>query len=905
MHFGEEAWSTVGVQDLIVGFKRAAMQSIERVQNDVGKGGMVQQFLDSQKRKLDHITRMEDKAALGSETINLNRVKADDGTIQIRPDSEMKNLDGHGMDIDELFESDIALTKGEHDVNDLMEKMGAHFFTDDATGRKSYFNIMDNFSDADYNELVTKSKPLIDTAFRLSRTKANREYRKIRNYKDKFSSTQNKAANQVVADVKSSHAIVDTLGQEIMAIKAGAGDLAESGRLGAFSKRIENFDNLETFLEGKRAELLSNALKEGRINEEQIAKKYTEVATARGFDRTSVQADPIKELDEIPVQQQIEEIANNLDVSLKDVGKGYDFSLETMTTIRTDLKQIGFKNLRGTDSLMHKNAHIQMQGAEAISKALENAGKVSDSATIKDWQNANNFFKTNVADVYYRGVGYDMIAKNIRGDAKVGPQYLFDQFIGAEGAGADWNRNAEMFKRMFDVEGLRAENIEKFSQKARDLLKKTIKWRALNKKKIPKGFHRAFGGEDLLDYRKEISGGSALPDKTALDDVGRIFSGGDADATRALNDQISPVKREIEDTINREEEIISQQRANTIIKDDFDVQGLTHEDVLAIFGRIEVGEKEVRQLIIDATYRGGNTRQAEKVYNVLETRLKEAEGLGDLEAIEEYKKGIHSFQRILWDGAMEQAHAAATKAEGIRIKEGTVPKKRPLGLGVGKEKTNVIEHTATDAFGDTSGSTFETVLNLDASAFNTYVSTNRKLLSKMLSKTKLADGTTMWDKLNDMNSLITLVAGEVPTAAMEGLPKHFRVEQIISRIYSIARGVVSPRYVLTELLIQDWRFKRGELIKDLATDQDASKLLYDVIFTDGLKNPRVRSEFVSKWLNTFIRYNRGNETGDHTNFNQAGETQHIAQTKERAGAVVDAATDAGKWAYGKLPFGGN
>ena len=100
-------------------------------------------------------------------------------------------------------------------------------------------------------------------------------------------------------------------------------------------------------------------------------------------------------------------------------------------------------------------------------------------------------------------------------------------------------------------------------------------------------------------------------------------------------------------------------------------------------------------------------------------------------------------------------------------------------------------------------------------------------------------------------------------------------------------------------------FLQGELIKDLATDQDASKLLYDIIFTEGLKNPRVRSEFVSKWLNTFIRYNRGNETGDHTNFNQAGETQHIAQTKERAGAVVDAATDAGKWAYGKLPFGGN
>ena len=250
-----------------------------------------------------------------------------------------------------------------------------------------------------------------------------------------------------------------------------------------------------------------------------------------------------------------------------------------------------------------------------------------------------------------------------------------------------------------------------------------------------------------------------------------------------------------------------------------------------------------------------------------------------MDAIAKYERGIHGLERILWDGAMEQAQAAGTKAEGIRLK-------------------------STDKFGDISGSTFETVMKLDADGFNIYVSTNRNLLEKMLSKRKLADGTNMWDKINDMNSLITLLAGEVPIAAMEGLPKHFRVEQIISRIYSIARGVVSPRYVLTELLIQDWRFRKGELIKDLATDQDASKLLYDVIFTNGLKNPRVRSEFVSKWVNTFVRYNRGNETGDHSNFNAAGESQHITQTKERAGAVAGGVGDAYNWGKGKM-FGDN
>ena len=363
-----------------------------------------------------------------------------------------------------------------------------------------------------------------------------------------------------------------------------------------------------------------------------------------------------------------------------------------------------------------------------------------------------------------------------------------------------------------------------------------------------------------------------------MDEIGRILSGGDDDATRALNDEISPWKKKVQDIINKEEGQIARGRADTIIKDDFNIEGLTFNDVNSIFGRIDAGEKEVRQMIIDGTYKGGNTRQAEKIYNILDKRFTDAKNSGNTVDMEKYERGIHSLQRILYDGAMEEAQLAGKKAEGIRIK-----------------------HDPSDKFGDVSGSSFETVLNLDASAFNLYVSRNRKLLSKILSKQKLSDGATMWDKLNDMNSLITIVAGEVPTATMEGLPKHFRVEQIISRIYSIARGVVSPRYVLTELLIQDWRFRRGTLIKELATDQDASKLLYDVIFTDGLKNPRLRSEFVSKWLNTLIRYNRGNESGDHTNINAAGESQHITQTKERVGKVVEAVGDATSWAVGKIP----
>ena len=909
MHFGNEAWETAGLDNLIVGFKEAALQSLRRVEEDIGPGGIVATFKKTNEAKLKYITKMANKQSLGSETLGLRRFEEPDGTIKVRTQDELNAMGDkqglkQGEEID--FDSNKALVDADKTVEEYMDAYGAHFMENKKTGELIYMNILDKFSDKEIKFIQSEAPKLINNAFRVARFRSRAAYNKIRNYKDTFSSKKGKTPEQQLADAKASHVIMDTLGQELMAIKAGAGeDLAKSGRLGAFSEKIEDFDNLESFLEAKRAQLLSNSLREGRINEEIIAKKYTEMAKTRNFARTSVQADPVKELDAIPVEQQIEEIANNLDVSLKDINNtGYDFSLETMTTMRSNLKEISWKNLQTDDIISHKNSRIQREGSEAISTALDNAQKVSDATSLQDWKNANQFYKTNVADIYYKGVGYNMIARNTKGDKKTGPLYLFDQFIGSDSPGMDWERNAQTFKRMFDIEGVKeGTRIADFSQKARDLLKRTIKWRGLNNKDIPEGFNVSFGGEDLLDYRKEVSKmGIDAESTTPLDKLGRIYSGGDYTATQKLRDKISPVTDEVQQIMNREEQIISRQRADTIIKDDFGLEGFYYRDVEAIFGRVDAAEKDVRQLIIDATYQGGNTRQSDKIYNILQKRLDEAIKVGDVDAIAKYERGIHGLERILWDGAMEQAQLGASKIEGIRIKKGVLPEKRPLGLGVKKgEPTDIIGHTATDTFGDISGSTFETVMKLDADGFNIYVSTNRNLLEKMLSKRKLADGTNMWDKINDMNSLITLIAGEVPTAAMEGLPKHFRVEQIISRIYSIARGVVSPRYVLTELLIQDWRFRRGELIKDLATDQDASKLLYDVIFTNGLKNPRVRSEFVSKWVNTFVRYNRGNEVGDHSNISDdSGESQHITQTKERAGAIAEGIGTAYNWGKGKL-----
>ena len=92
--------------------------------------------------------------------------------------------------------------------------------------------------------------------------------------------------------------------------------------------------------------------------------------------------------------------------------------------------------------------------------------------------------------------------------------------------------------------------------------------------------------------------------------------------------------------------------------------------------------------------------------------------------------------------------------------------------------------------------------------------------------------------------------------AVENFPTQMGLKSIMSRVYGVARSVISPRYVITELLIQDARFRRGKLIQDMATDPDSFYLLTDVLFKEGFTKPRIRGEFVNKFWGTMIRYAR-------------------------------------------------
>ena len=67
-----------------------------------------------------------------------------------------------------------------------------------------------------------------------------------------------------------------------------------------------------------------------------------------------------------------------------------------------------------------------------------------------------------------------------------------------------------------------------------------------------------------------------------------------------------------------------------------------------------------------------------------------------------------------------------------------------------------------------------------------------------------------------------------------GQPRGLSIESYISRFYSISRDVVSPRYVITEALIQNIRMAENRMLKEMIMNPKVASILSELI-VDGQK----------------------------------------------------------------------
>jgi len=109
-------------------------------------------------------------------------------------------------------------------------------------------------------------------------------------------------------------------------------------------------------------------------------------------------------------------------------------------------------------------------------------------------------------------------------------------------------------------------------------------------------------------------------------------------------------------------------------------------------------------------------------------------------------------------------------------------------------------------------------------------------------------------KVNDIFGLGVFTdksTGKIGTS-ISGQVKGMSVESIISRIYSINRGVVSPRYVATEAVVQLSRKNSQEVLRQILSDPKTPTVVLDVMRGSGLKSPDTKAKWVALMRGWFV-----------------------------------------------------
>jgi len=76
-----------------------------------------------------------------------------------------------------------------------------------------------------------------------------------------------------------------------------------------------------------------------------------------------------------------------------------------------------------------------------------------------------------------------------------------------------------------------------------------------------------------------------------------------------------------------------------------------------------------------------------------------------------------------------------------------------------------------------------------------------------------------------------------------GVPRKFSVESIISRVYAINRGVISPKYVGTEAVLQQMRNNDYKLLSSVLSDPEVGDAFLEMVRTGKPLTPNRQTSF--------------------------------------------------------------
>jgi len=470
------------------------------------------------------------------------------------------------------------------------------------------------------------------------------------------------------------------------------------------------------------------------------------------------------------------------------------FAKEGVADLSLDISLSQLAKIR-TSLYQNASKQIITDGQRVSGMYNYKLGKVltDEFDNIDSLKQANEIWKSKVGRPFREGIG-----RLIVDNPSVSGNSLFKLFVKPKGK--NYTAARQDFDEMFRMDD------GTINPLAKDYLTKSVQEFVDDGGRLDRGFLRAFSDTLDIPYKSDD-----------MVEAGTEFFKPWKDKSPQISKRLDSISGNALDKIKENKNIAE---ANAKLNPEFNPFGVPTEQLQNIFGREALDSTSLRRAIIQDTYEGGETARVQAL----------AKYIRGIPNDKKRKAAQASLQKTLWDGAIEEVY------------------RRRSTQGVGYQQEAVKFAEDGTPVGVDAGRLFEN-LEVDSGAMQIYIERNAKVLGDIMTETD-------FEHLVELSSLTTLVAGDMGRQAVENFPTQMGLKSIMSRVYGVARSVISPRYVITELLIQDARFRRGKLIQDMATDPDSFYLLTDVLFKEGFTKPRIRGEFVNKFWGTMIRYAR-------------------------------------------------
>ena len=151
--------------------------------------------------------------------------------------------------------------------------------------------------------------------------------------------------------------------------------------------------------------------------------------------------------------------------------------------------------------------------------------------------------------------------------------------------------------------------------------------------------------------------------------------------------------------------------------------------------------------------------------------------------------------------------------------------KNKIAFGDANVKRYLLQNDPNFSSSDYAEYTFNLGVELDLIGANTFFRENIKVFKTLFDEDQIKT-------FEELTEVINIVGDKFDDLAIGGIPRGYTTMMLIGRVYNAMKGVVSPRYLIGEKLIMDYRLNQAKLLQEVLTDKETSAALIDVFRHD-------------------------------------------------------------------------